>query len=130
MRVPRALLLVLLLTFGASAFSQVTGLLQAQILVVDELQPKPVALADFAITAGNGTVLNVRTDTDGKISVDLPAGQYTLSYDPHAFEPGATLELRVWKNDRNDYTSIKIDPAEQQQVWDRFKDWAVLPARN
>ncbi len=52
------------------------------------------------------------------------AGFY--SYDPRAFEPSGNLEMRIWKNDRQDFTSIKIDKRFQERLWDEFKGWAQL----
>lgn len=52
------------------------------------------------------------------------AGAYM--YDPRAFAPGAKLELRIWKNDRTDYTTLSVDKATQERIWNQYKGWAEL----
>lgn len=61
---------------------------------------------------------------DVEINDTAMAGVY--AYDPHAFEPGALLELRVWKNDKAEFTSIRFDKEQQERIWSMFKDWSSL----
>ncbi len=61
---------------------------------------------------------------DVEINDTAMAGVY--AYDPHAFEPGAVLELRVWKNDKAEFTSIRFDKEQQERIWSMFKDWSSL----
>ena len=52
------------------------------------------------------------------------AGVY--GYDPRVFAPGGKLELRVWKNDRKDYTAVKIDEKFRTKLWNQYRDWAAI----
>lgn len=52
------------------------------------------------------------------------AGFYT--YDPREFEPGAKLELHVWKNNEPKPTIIKIPKDYQQRITKQFSEWVQL----
>src|SRR5262249_10537904 len=58
--------------------TQTTGHLDAKIVVVDDLTPKPVALTDFDIKGPSFDQV-FRPDVDGAIHADLAPGSYTLS---------------------------------------------------
>lgn len=52
------------------------------------------------------------------------AGFYT--YEPSVFNPGAKLELHVWKNAETKPTIIRIPADYQKRIWKEFQEWYRL----
>ena len=56
-----------------------TGHLSLKLVIIDELSPKPVILTKICLKRPNFPDINLRTDADGKINVDLDPGTYSMS---------------------------------------------------
>lgn len=87
------LALAFLLTVPVAA-QESLGRLVFSVVVIDELVPKPVPLTDFRISlVGQAeTERTLRTDMEGKITVELPVGEYELSTSKPVRLKGRALE--------------------------------------
>ena len=110
--------LVFLAVLAMPAAAQaLTGHLDAQIVVIDNLQPRPVALTDFSVGTGIGHAQTTRSNGDGKISVDLPPGSYTLTnLAPVDFKEKSYTWNKSFDIKRGETTTLMLTQADATYV--------------
>ena len=131
----RALLLGLICIVGlpgaGKAQTQQNGTLSFSVVVIDELTPKPAQLVDFQITDKSGAVADkrARTDESGKISIELPPGEYTIStVQPVKFQGRLLSWQKEFKIESGGVCTVQLTDADatQTSAVQRISDEALI----